>query len=67
MIPIVTPQQMAAVDAAAPEPVEVLIESNQNRLEDLVALRYARMSASPFTFLRVRCGLQNFIMIARPS
>ena len=26
MIPIVTPQEMAAVDAAAPEPVEVLIE-----------------------------------------
>ena len=25
MIPIVTPEEMAAVDAAAPEPVEVLI------------------------------------------
>ena len=26
MIPIITPEQMAAIDAAAPEPVEVLIE-----------------------------------------
>ena len=26
MIPIVTPEEMAAIDAAAPEPVEVLIE-----------------------------------------
>ena len=26
MIPIVTPDEMAAIDAAAPEPVEVLIE-----------------------------------------
>ncbi|HJR25745.1 MAG TPA: NAD(P)H-hydrate epimerase, partial [Acidimicrobiales bacterium] len=26
MIPIVTPEEMAAVDAAAPEPVEVLVE-----------------------------------------
>ena len=26
VIPIVTPEEMAAIDAAAPEPVEVLIE-----------------------------------------
>ena len=26
MIPIVTPEEMAAIDAAAPEPVDVLIE-----------------------------------------
>ena len=26
MIPVLTPEEMAAVDAAAPEPVEVLIE-----------------------------------------
>ena len=26
VIPIVTPDEMAAIDAAAPEPVEVLIE-----------------------------------------
>ena len=27
MIPIVTPEEMGAIDAAAPEPVEVLIEA----------------------------------------
>ena len=26
MIPVVTPEEMAAVDAAAPEPVDVLVE-----------------------------------------
>lgn len=34
------------------DPIEVLIESNRGRVEDLVPLRYARMSVSPFTFLR---------------
>jgi uncharacterized protein (DUF2252 family) len=34
------------------DPIEVLIESNRGRMEDLIPLRYARMSVSPFTFLR---------------
>ncbi|MDO9173915.1 MAG: DUF2252 family protein, partial [Actinomycetota bacterium] len=35
-----------------PDPVEVLVESNRTRLPDLVPLRYGRMAASPFAFLR---------------
>ena len=34
------------------DPVEVLVESNRTRQQDLVPLRYARMAASPFAFLR---------------
>lgn len=34
------------------DPVDRLIESNRSRLPDLVPLRYSRMAASPFAFLR---------------
>ena len=34
------------------DPIEVLEESNLTRLPDLVPLRYSRMAASPFAFLR---------------
>ena len=35
-----------------PDPVELLVESNRTRQQDLVPLRYSRMAASPFAFLR---------------
>ena len=35
-----------------PDPVSLLEEQNRSRLEYLVPLRFDRMSASPFTFLR---------------
>jgi uncharacterized protein (DUF2252 family) len=34
------------------DPVEILVESNRVRAQSLVPLRYARMAASPFAFLR---------------
>jgi uncharacterized protein (DUF2252 family) len=34
------------------DPVEILIESNKNRLPDLVPIRHGRMLTSPFAFLR---------------
>lgn len=34
------------------DPVDVLIESNRTRLQDLVSVRYRRMLDSPFAFLR---------------
>ncbi len=39
------------------DPVEVLSEQSLGRLEDLVPLRYARMSASAFTFYRGAAAL----------
>jgi uncharacterized protein (DUF2252 family) len=38
--------------ADRPDPVELLVESNRTRQQDLVPLRYSRMAASPFAFLR---------------
>src|SRR5579863_2522574 len=35
-----------------PNPLSLLQEQNRSRLQHLVPLRFARMSASPFTFLR---------------
>jgi uncharacterized protein (DUF2252 family) len=34
------------------DPIEILIESNAGRIEDLVPIRHGRMALSPFTFLR---------------
>ena len=38
--------------ADRPDPISLLEEQNRTRLEHLVPLRFERMSASPFTFLR---------------
>jgi uncharacterized protein (DUF2252 family) len=34
------------------DPIEILIEQGERRLQELLPLRYARMKASPFAFLR---------------
>src|SRR5438105_3903450 len=38
--------------ANRPDPVAVLLASSKNRLEHLLALRYGRMSQSPFAYMR---------------
>ena len=40
-----------------PDPVATVMESSRNRLPELVPLRYQRMSASPFAFLRGSAGV----------
>jgi uncharacterized protein (DUF2252 family) len=44
----------AAWEPAAdrPDPVEILVESSRTRDQELLPLRYERMAASPFAFLR---------------
>ncbi len=49
------------------DPIEVLIESNRGRVEDLVPLRYARMRVSPFTFLRGSAQVMAFDLASGPS
>ena len=39
------------------DPVDLLIESNQGRLPQLIPIRFGRMMASPFTFYRGSAGL----------
>ena len=49
------------------DPIEVLVESNRSRLQDLVPLRYARMAVSPFTFLRGSAQVMAFDLASWPS
>ena len=38
--------------AGRTDPIEVLLASNEGRVEELVPIRFGRMAVSPFTFLR---------------
>ncbi len=46
-----------APDPKRPDPISLLEESNKTRLENLVPIRYGRMSESPFAFLRGSAGV----------
>jgi len=46
-----------APDPERPDPISLLEESNKTRLENLVPIRYGRMSLSPFAFLRGSAGV----------
>lgn len=39
-------------DADRPDPIQIVKNSNVDRLPELIALRHGRMSATPFTFFR---------------
>jgi uncharacterized protein (DUF2252 family) len=49
------------------DPIDVLEESNRDRLPELVPIRYGRMLRSPFTFLRGSAGLMAYDLASRPS
>jgi len=49
------------------DPVDVLEESNRDRMPQLVPIRYGRMLRSPFTFLRGSAGLMAYDLAATPS
>jgi uncharacterized protein (DUF2252 family) len=49
------------------DPIDILEESNKDRLPQLVPIRYGRMLASPFTFLRGSAGLMASDLAATPS
>jgi len=42
------------------DPIDVLQESNRDRVPELVPIRYGRMLRSPFTFLRGSAGLMAY-------
>ena len=48
-------------------PIDVLEESNRDRMPDLVPIRYGRMLRSPFTFLRGSAGLMAHDLATLPS
>ncbi|MFM0003609.1 DUF2252 family protein, partial [Paraburkholderia dipogonis] len=49
------------------DPIEILEESNLDRLPELVPIRYGRMLRSPFTFLRGSAALMAHDLATTPS
>ncbi|MBS0517998.1 MAG: DUF2252 domain-containing protein [Proteobacteria bacterium] len=49
------------------DPVEILIEQGETRLPELLPLRYARMMASPFAFLRGAAAVMAADLAATPA
>jgi hypothetical protein len=49
------------------DPIEILEESNHDRLPELVPIRYGRMLRSPFTFLRGSAALMAYDLATTPS
>ena len=50
-VPLETHAELGCTSERA-DPLKVLAQQDPNRLQELVPLRYGRMSASPFTYLR---------------
>ncbi|MFN5320638.1 MAG: DUF2252 domain-containing protein [Planctomycetota bacterium] len=48
------------------DPIDILRESNEGRLPELVPIRYGRMLPSPFTFLRGSAGLMSEDLAGTP-
>ena len=49
------------------DPIDILKQSNQDRLPELIPIRYGRMLPSPFTFLRGSAGLMASDLAATPA
>ena len=53
--------------ADRPDPIAVLLASNEGRLEELVPIRFGRMAVSPFTFLRGSAAVMAADLAAVPT
>ncbi|RPI45212.1 MAG: DUF2252 domain-containing protein [Betaproteobacteria bacterium] len=51
----------------ARDPIDILKQSNRDRLPELVPIRYGRMLRSPFTFLRGSAGLMAHDLATMPA
>jgi uncharacterized protein (DUF2252 family) len=49
------------------DPIDIMEESNRGRMPELIPLRYGRMLASPFTFLRGSAALMAYDLATTPS
>jgi uncharacterized protein (DUF2252 family) len=54
-------------DKGRRDPVELLCESNAGRVEDLIPIRFGRMSASPFAFYRGSAALMAADLATTPT
>src|ERR1700680_2557016 len=48
------------------DPIELIIESNRTRLQELVPIRYGRMMTSPFAFLRGSAVVMAYDLSSTP-
>src|SRR5260370_34206778 len=53
--------------ADRPDPVEILVEQGKSRVEELLPVRYARMKADPFAFLRGAAAIMAADLAAVPA
>lgn len=49
------------------DPIDIMEESNRGRMPELIPLRYGRMLASPFTFLRGSAALMAYDLATTPT
>ena len=50
-----------------PDPIQILMDSDKGRIAKLLPIRYARMSKSPFTFLRGAAAIMAFDLAQTPT
>ncbi|RRQ80311.1 hypothetical protein CQW39_07500 [Streptomyces griseofuscus] len=55
-----------APDAARPDAVSAVVESNAGRIPELTPIRVGRMAATPFAFLRGSAGLMAYDLARTP-
>jgi len=53
--------------ASRPDPVEILIEQGKSRIPEVLPVRYARMKADPFAFLRGAAAIMARDLASGPS
>ena len=53
--------------ASRPDPVEILIEQGKSRIPEVLPVRYARMKADPFAFLRGAAAIMAGDLASGPS
>ena len=49
------------------DPIDLLIENSQGRMEELLPIRYGRMMVSPFTFYRGAAAIMAYDLSHTPS
>lgn len=64
---VVPRRALAQLMPTTRDPVEILIEQNRTRQQDLVPLRFARMLADPFSFYRGAAALMAADLAGGPS
>jgi uncharacterized protein (DUF2252 family) len=53
--------------ADRPDPAEILVEQGKSRIEELLPVRYARMKADPFAFLRGAAAIMATDLASMPT